>query len=93
MHLILPECGPIPALFPPEEGLVVHLGGRVVRHGGICGQVGRIFFHKTDRIDLYTILKLTWLRGAEGELERGQASGPAGEGQRVVVVEHRRHHY
>ena len=40
-----------------------------------------------------TVFKLTWLRGAEGELERGQAGGPAGEGQRVVVVEHRRHHY
>ena len=92
MYLTLPECGPIPALFPPEEGLVVHLGGRVVRHGGICGQVGIIFFTKPNRIDLYDI-QLTWLRGAEGELERGQASGPAGEGQRVVVVEHRRHHY
>ena len=38
-------------------------------------------------------MDLTWLRGAEGELERGQAGGPAGEGQRVVVVEHRRHRW
>ena len=92
MDVPLPECCPIPTLFPSEEGLVVHLGGRVVRHGGICGQVRRIFFTKPNRMDLYGI-QLTWLRGAEGELERGQAGGPAGEGQRVVVVEHRRHHY
>ena len=38
-------------------------------------------------------MELTWLRGAEGELERGEAGGPAGEGQRVVVVEHRRHRW
>ena len=35
--------------------------------------------------------ELTWLRGAEGQLERRQAGRPAGEGQRVVVVEHGRH--
>ena len=38
-------------------------------------------------------MELTWLRGAEGELEGGEAGGSAGEGQRVVVVEHRRHRW
>ena len=35
----IPECGSIPSLLPPEKGLVVHVGGRVVRHGRVCRQV------------------------------------------------------
>ena len=31
----LPECCPVPALLPSEEGLVVHVGGSVVGHGGV----------------------------------------------------------
>ena len=33
-----PKCCPVPALLPSEKGLVVHVGGRVVGHGGVCGQ-------------------------------------------------------
>ncbi len=36
-------------------------------------------------------VQLTWLRRAEGQLERGQPRGAAGERERVVIVEHDHH--
>ena len=80
LPLSIPECGSIPSLLPPEKGLVVHVGGRVVRHGGVCRQVGKILNKSQEIKNYFEIGDLVkWIsHGCAG------LKGSSSEGRRVA---------